>query len=515
MEIRTNSSDSNSSRYKSSNFEGVLPRSNESHYSMKNGPDERRVLEEKGTGLKKDHGPERKYRKGPRRQGAKPKLTWVNSNDLPYFIKRGRRDETVMPNTSGYNFRLRRDAKAESRPANEKRTQQGGPVQSRGNREQQYSPYAEEQKSGGRSRRDPKQVEHATAKDFPIFATDVLVERCHCRSEKVYRKIRRSFLHLAHEGKVPLIGDGQGSVLPNKQWEVLVDKKVSSFPLPQSIQKEVRLIVIQVDKWLEDHARIPMSITSSHIRFHWTQDAKIDRVKTAKAMIANNVIDVKDRFLVACQYCFEDDVVLLWGMLSAPQQIVFQEVRFGIARFWTHWIRGVSPLDWEGIARTSECNPFGLRSFFPRLSEAERFHWLLIAVRRRGIEYNELQFCLPKLNRYQQTELMKECPLQILEMFLEWPVQGELVDVVDLLWPYLSVNQFHDLLHLILTQKIIPASQGGPPWGGASKITGTVYSETYANIFFCDTILLGELVKPHSVSRWLTTLVITLDNRSF
>ncbi|GFY46003.1 uncharacterized protein TNIN_327441 [Trichonephila inaurata madagascariensis] len=136
------------------------------------------------------------------------------------------------------------------------------------------------------------------------------------------------------EGKVPLIGDGQGSVLPNKQWEVLVGKKVSSFPLPESIQKEVmalvRLIVLEVDKWLEDHARIPMSITSSHIRFHWTQDAKIDRVKTAKAMIANNGIDVKDRFLLACQYCFEDDVVLLWGMLSAPQQMVFQEVRFGI-----------------------------------------------------------------------------------------------------------------------------------------------------------------------------------------
>ncbi|GFY21486.1 retrovirus-related Pol polyprotein from transposon 17.6 [Trichonephila clavipes] len=55
-EIRTSSFDSNSSRSKSSNFEGVQPRSNESQYSRKNGSGERREIEEKGTGLKKDQG---------------------------------------------------------------------------------------------------------------------------------------------------------------------------------------------------------------------------------------------------------------------------------------------------------------------------------------------------------------------------------------------------------------------------------------------------------------------------
>ncbi|GFX01453.1 uncharacterized protein TNCV_1864271 [Trichonephila clavipes] len=52
-----------------------------------------------------------------------------------------------MPNTSGYNLRPRRGAKVEFRPANEKKTQQGGPVRSRRSREKQhYSPYAEEQR---------------------------------------------------------------------------------------------------------------------------------------------------------------------------------------------------------------------------------------------------------------------------------------------------------------------------------------------------------------------------------
>ncbi|GFV95819.1 hypothetical protein TNCV_1728691 [Trichonephila clavipes] len=51
MEIRTSSSNNNSSSCKSNNFEGMQPRSNEAQYSWKNGSGERRELEENGTGL--------------------------------------------------------------------------------------------------------------------------------------------------------------------------------------------------------------------------------------------------------------------------------------------------------------------------------------------------------------------------------------------------------------------------------------------------------------------------------
>lgn len=265
------------------------------------------------------------------------------------------------------------------------------------------------------------------------------------------------------EGKVPLISDGEVSVLPNKQWEILVENRISTLRLPKLIQKEVmalvRLIVIECDKWWEDHARIPMSTTGPQINFHWAQNGKIDRQKTAKALVSNSTAEVMDRFQLACQYCFEDDVVSLWGMLNGSEQIVFQESRIGVARIWADWIRGVAALDWDGIARNSECNLFGLRGFFPKLSEEDRFQWLLLAVKRKGIEYDELQFCFSKLNQNQQTELLKECPLQILEMFLDWPVQGELLDVIELFWPYLSVQECRDFFHLILSQKILLGSK--------------------------------------------------------
>ncbi|GFX63484.1 uncharacterized protein TNCV_104921 [Trichonephila clavipes] len=56
MEIRTGSSDSNSSRHKSSSFESVQRRSNESQYSRKKGSGVKREFEEKEMSYKVDQG---------------------------------------------------------------------------------------------------------------------------------------------------------------------------------------------------------------------------------------------------------------------------------------------------------------------------------------------------------------------------------------------------------------------------------------------------------------------------
>ncbi|GFU89252.1 hypothetical protein TNCV_2549731 [Trichonephila clavipes] len=53
----------------------------------------------------------------------------------PVHEKKYRGEEIVMPSTSGYNRRPRRGVKVESRPTNEKRTQQEEPVRVRGSRE--------------------------------------------------------------------------------------------------------------------------------------------------------------------------------------------------------------------------------------------------------------------------------------------------------------------------------------------------------------------------------------------
>ncbi|GFW94210.1 uncharacterized protein TNCV_1979501 [Trichonephila clavipes] len=135
MEIRTGSSDSNSSRHKSSSFESIQRRSNESqsppgswsepNRKLKMGMKETRSLDS-GSGR-----PERKIKKGIGHRVAKRTSSSNNTNDLPRFRKKVRTEETVMPSTSGYNLRPRRQAKVEPLLTNEMTTQQEGPVRAR------------------------------------------------------------------------------------------------------------------------------------------------------------------------------------------------------------------------------------------------------------------------------------------------------------------------------------------------------------------------------------------------
>ncbi|GFX01830.1 uncharacterized protein TNCV_1022331 [Trichonephila clavipes] len=137
-EIRTSSSDSNSSMYKSSNFEGVQSLSNESQYSRKNGPDVSRELEEQGTGLKKDLGERHTSIANNRRRFVRSSPgSWTAPNKRKKE-KRCRRDEKVMPSTSGYNLRPRRGAKVES---------PDHPVRRGHNKEDQFDPEETENNS--------------------------------------------------------------------------------------------------------------------------------------------------------------------------------------------------------------------------------------------------------------------------------------------------------------------------------------------------------------------------------
>ncbi|GFV75284.1 uncharacterized protein TNCV_1481301 [Trichonephila clavipes] len=99
MELRTGSSDSNSSRQGSSSFDRVQRKSNKSQYGRMKGPD---------------------------------KEKW-------------KREETVTPTISGCSLRSRGGREIESRQAIEMKKQQGGPVRARKSRGRNYNPYIEEQ----------------------------------------------------------------------------------------------------------------------------------------------------------------------------------------------------------------------------------------------------------------------------------------------------------------------------------------------------------------------------------
>ncbi|GFY51284.1 uncharacterized protein TNIN_207511 [Trichonephila inaurata madagascariensis] len=256
-------------------------------------------------------------------------------------------------------------------------------------------------------------------------------------------------------------GDGKDPSLPNKQWKLLVGQKISTLPLPNIMKKKVtalvRLLFMESNKWLHDHARVMdismnsmMDSANLQSHFHWTQDNKIDRQKTLKGIVADNNIDIKDRFMLASHYCFQDGMSSLWGQLKIWQQHSYiAELSVEMSSFWTPWLKDACELDWEEYIRVFPYNAFGLRTYLPKLRQEKRLQCLMHLLSQNRIDYHELQFCLSLLDQNQQNEIFKKCPLEILWLFLDWPAHEKLLDVVEVLRPNLTGVEFLKFFVLI------------------------------------------------------------------
>ncbi|GFQ69137.1 hypothetical protein TNCT_159971 [Trichonephila clavata] len=192
---------------------------------------------------------------------------------------------------------------------------------------------------------------------------------------RVYDIISKEKIPTLRKYKYSYSDDGKDHSLPYKQWEFLIGQKISALQLQNILKKEaaalVRLVFVESDKWLHDHARIMDTIMDTknlQNNFYWTQHNKIDRQKTAKAIIANNYIDTRGRFIVACHYCFQEDVFSLWGILDDAQQNLLLLSSYDIERMWVNWARNRVELHWEEIVRISE----GLQTYLPKLEQKKK-----------------------------------------------------------------------------------------------------------------------------------------------
>ncbi|GFQ91036.1 hypothetical protein TNCT_626631 [Trichonephila clavata] len=158
--------------------------------------------------------------------------------------------------------------------------------------------------------------------------------------------------------------------------------------------------------------------------------------------------------MLASLYCFQDDMFSLWGQLNFWQRYSYTAERsFEMSVIWILWLTNGGELDWEEYALKCTCNAFGLRTYLPKLRQEKRLQCLIRLLYRHSIDYYQLQFCLSILDQNQQNEIFKKCPLQVLQVFLNWPAQEKLLDVVKMLRSYLSEHDFRNFFYLILGQK--------------------------------------------------------------
>ncbi|GFQ93392.1 uncharacterized protein TNCT_204731 [Trichonephila clavata] len=261
--------------------------------------------------------------------------------------------------------------------------------------------------------------------------------------------------NLSHKYKYLFTGNGKDFSLTSKQLEILVDQKLSTLSLPNMFRNEVmtfvRFVIVESYKWSQDHEELMVFTTDLTNSFQWTQDNKIDRQKTAKAIIADDNINLIDRFIMASHYCIQEDVLSIWGMLHHSQKN-YIDVGTDIVRMWAKWARYGGEIDWDQIDEVP-FTMFGFQPCFPKVKQEKRLQYLKDHYRVIWSNYHELKLFLSVLDQNDRNEILKKFPLQILEMFLDWSLQTKLLDVVELLWPYLSEYDVRDFLFLILSRK--------------------------------------------------------------
>ncbi|XP_065224172.1 uncharacterized protein LOC135848253 isoform X8 [Planococcus citri] len=178
-----------------------------------------------------------------------------------------------------------------------------------------------------------------------------------------------------------------------------------------------------MDDWLEEHSSAGFHLHYGHQNyvlkdfdnFVCDYNGTIDYVKTAERMMRCHQFDVDKKFIVACTYCFEDDIRRFWP--SVCEKIDLCAFEFGKIPLFYYWICCLkNELDKIPI---DEYNESVDEVLLERCTSGNRrcieYFWNRIPLERKMHKAGDLiyfhediltRFILPKLNDQQINELI-------------------------------------------------------------------------------------------------------------
>lgn len=265
-------------------------------------------------------------------------------------------------------------------------------------------------------------------------------------------------VHMKPEGscsdelRIPL------DILPSKKWEDLVQNKISTTSLPRYVRNElfsvVRIITFEIDNWVKDHSDILSSCAELQCSLQWKPQGKIDRKKTAKVLIWNDSLSLTDRYSLSCLYYLEGESYYLWSrMCPGEKKVSWAHTRFLPFWFVNDWMLREGSKSVYTVADIH--TPILLRQTFSEFFTQRKLKYLLNSIFWKTMEYEDLILTLSEIDASNREDIFKTCAAQVLEYFLDWPLQNEFIEVADFLWPYLSETNFRYLLELILYRRIM------------------------------------------------------------
>ncbi|KAF8789445.1 uncharacterized protein LOC129956924 [Argiope bruennichi] len=217
----------------------------------------------------------------------------------------------------------------------------------------------------------------------------------------------------------------------------------------------------------------------------WTSIGTIDYQKTMEKIIGLKIFDVENRYKLACLYCLEDYIPLLWEELSEESKKHFSkesyfDVDMQLRYYWVDIMkedeyilpdifleREPNPSYYHEFAfklAAMKGNKAATRYFFQNVCNEEResdlFSTIVDVLNELGPSSSNrifsdfpkgnlsdvLCYLLSLMSPEQQMQILKTHPCDILTCFQDWPLQHLFLEVADIIWSFLPEENYVYLL---------------------------------------------------------------------
>ncbi|XP_065221492.1 uncharacterized protein LOC135846368 [Planococcus citri] len=220
------------------------------------------------------------------------------------------------------------------------------------------------------------------------------------------------------------------------------------FVIYRMIDKYVKIFGQSMDIWLMRH-----SITVFHVRndhqnsvlehfedFVCDYDGTIHYERTAKRMMQCDRFDVHQKFLIACTYCFKDDIIRIWPLELKKTDSLYK--KYSENPQFVYWIKFL-----ENDIKITEppIEELMFDKFMPHNRPSLEYFWNLIPSEnrlRKAIDlfltdlHSFIRFILPKLDDQQLIEFLRENGCELLYALLKQSCYNE--KVIRSTWFYVK-----------------------------------------------------------------------------
>ncbi|XP_065223793.1 uncharacterized protein LOC135847975 [Planococcus citri] len=249
--------------------------------------------------------------------------------------------------------------------------------------------------------------------------------------------------------------------------ELISLKTILILDLPSmiysTINKYVKIFGDSMKGWLREHHSTVFKFQYVHETcileyfrdFVYDYDGTIHYERTAKRMMQCDQFDVHQKFLIACTYCFEDDIIRIWPLgLKKTDSLYVNYSKNSHFKYWSYFLENVSMED-DSIEEEM------LRDFMPLNGPSLEYFWNRVPPESRlqkaiDVFVRDLRsfvrYILPKLDHQQLDEFLKHNGCKLMYSLVKNSIYDE--EFVLRTWAYVNNATNENVFTNLLTKML-------------------------------------------------------------